>query len=41
MAITNNRLTKEQYEENFTDIHPPFENKTAAHGGSQSLFVLL
>lgn len=29
MAITNNRLTKEQYEANFVDIHPPFENKTA------------
>src|SRR5687767_6265488 len=30
MAITNNRLTKEQYEQNFADIHPPFENKSAA-----------
>jgi glutamate synthase (NADPH/NADH) small chain len=30
MAIINNRLTKEQYEENFGDIRPPFENKTAA-----------
>jgi dihydropyrimidine dehydrogenase (NAD+) subunit PreT len=30
MAITNNRLTTEQYEQNFADIHPPFENKTAA-----------
>ncbi len=30
MAITNNRLTTEQYEQNFSDIHPPFENKTAA-----------
>jgi dihydropyrimidine dehydrogenase (NAD+) subunit PreT len=30
MAIQNNRLTKEQYEENFADIRPPFENKTAA-----------
>ena len=30
MAITNNRLTAEQYEQNFADIHPPFENKTAA-----------
>jgi dihydropyrimidine dehydrogenase (NAD+) subunit PreT len=30
MAITNNRLTQEQYEQNFSDIHPPFENKTAA-----------
>lgn len=30
MAITNNRLTTEQYEENFADIRPPFENKTAA-----------
>lgn len=30
MAIQNNRLSREQYEENFTDIRPPFENKTAA-----------
>src|SRR5688572_11200837 len=30
MAIENNRLTNEQYEENFSDIRPPFENKTAA-----------
>lgn len=30
MAIINNRLTSEQYEQNFSDIHPPFENKTAA-----------
>ncbi len=30
MAITNNRLTQEQYEENFANIRPPFENKTAA-----------
>ena len=30
MAITNNKLSKEQYEENFADIRPPFENKTAA-----------
>lgn len=30
MAIINNRLSKEQYEQNFSDIHPPFENKTAA-----------
>jgi len=30
MAITNNRLTTEQYEKNFSDIRPPFENKTAA-----------
>ena len=30
MAIKNNRLTSEQYNSNFTDIHPPFENKTAA-----------
>lgn len=30
MAIQNNRLSKEQYEKNFSDIHPPFENKTAA-----------
>ena len=30
MSIINNRLTTEQYEQNFSDIHPPFENKTAA-----------
>jgi glutamate synthase (NADPH/NADH) small chain len=28
--ITNNRLTSEQYKANFSDIHPPFENRTAA-----------
>ena len=28
--IQNNRLTKEQYEENFTDIHPPFETADAS-----------
>lgn len=28
--ILNNRLSKDQYESNFSDIHPPFENKTAA-----------
>lgn len=30
MAITNNRLTAQQYAENFSDIHPPFENQSAA-----------
>jgi len=30
MAITNNKLTNDQYSQNFSDIHPPFENKTAA-----------
>jgi dihydropyrimidine dehydrogenase (NAD+) subunit PreT len=30
MSITNNRLTAEQYEENFSDIHPPFETQSAA-----------
>jgi dihydropyrimidine dehydrogenase (NAD+) subunit PreT len=30
MSILNNRLTQEQYEANFSDIHPPFENKTGA-----------
>ena len=30
MAITNNRLTETQYAENFSDIHPPFENIEAA-----------
>ena len=28
--IQHNRLTKEQYEQNFSDIHPPFETKDAA-----------
>lgn len=30
MAIGPNKLTGQQYEKNFADIHPPFENKTAA-----------
>ncbi|GAB3913582.1 NAD(P)-dependent oxidoreductase [Larkinella knui] len=30
MAIVNNRLTAEQYEQNFSDIHPPFESREAA-----------
>jgi dihydropyrimidine dehydrogenase (NAD+) subunit PreT len=30
MGIQNNRLSTEQYQQNFSDIHPPFENKTAA-----------
>ncbi len=30
MSIINNRLSKEQYEKNFADIHPAFENKDAA-----------
>jgi dihydropyrimidine dehydrogenase (NAD+) subunit PreT len=30
MAITNNRLTTEQYQQNFSDIHPPFETADAA-----------
>ena len=28
--IQNNRLSKEEYAENFNDIHPPFETKDAA-----------
>jgi dihydropyrimidine dehydrogenase (NAD+) subunit PreT len=28
--IKNNRLNQEEYQENFADIRPPFENKTAA-----------
>lgn len=28
--IKNNRLSGEQYAENFSDIHPPYENSTAA-----------
>ena len=30
MAIVNNRLPENEYAENFSDIHPPFENKEAA-----------
>lgn len=30
MSITNNKLSPDQYEKNFSDIHPPFENKEAA-----------
>jgi dihydropyrimidine dehydrogenase (NAD+) subunit PreT len=30
MAIKSNRLSSDQYEQNFADIRPPFENKTAA-----------
>jgi glutamate synthase (NADPH/NADH) small chain len=30
MSIESNRLTKDKYEENFADIHPPFETKDAA-----------
>lgn len=30
MAILNNRLSAKEYEENFSDIHPPFEIKEAA-----------
>ena len=30
MAILNNRLSKEEYQQNFVDIHPPFESKDAA-----------
>jgi dihydropyrimidine dehydrogenase (NAD+) subunit PreT len=30
MAITNNRLTEKEYEQNFSDIHPPFETHAAA-----------
>lgn len=30
MAIKNNRLTAEQYEQNFSDIHPPFDTREAA-----------
>lgn len=30
MAILNNRLSAQQYAENFSDIHPPFETKDAA-----------
>jgi dihydropyrimidine dehydrogenase (NAD+) subunit PreT len=30
MSILNNRLTNEQYEQNFSDIHPPFDSREAA-----------
>src|SRR5688572_3816492 len=30
MGITNNRLTADQYQENFSDIHPPFATKESA-----------
>ncbi len=30
MAISDNRLSQEEYQSNFQDIHPPFENYTAA-----------
>lgn len=30
MSIAANRLTAEQYEKNFSDIHPPFETQDAA-----------
>ena len=30
MSIKNNRLTTEQYKQNFSDIHPPFESQDAA-----------
>ena len=30
MSIINNRLSPEQYEQNFSDIHPPFDKKEAA-----------
>jgi dihydropyrimidine dehydrogenase (NAD+) subunit PreT len=30
MSLVNNRLTAEQFGENFSDIHPPFETRDAA-----------
>lgn len=30
MSIKNNRLTSEQYEQNFSDIHPPFDSRESA-----------
>jgi dihydropyrimidine dehydrogenase (NAD+) subunit PreT len=30
MAIKSNRLTAEQYEQNFSDIHPPFDSRESA-----------
>ena len=42
MAISFNRLTEKQYEENFSDIHPPFENKEAALvEANRCIFVMM
>ena len=30
MAIQNNRLTEDQYQQNFSDLHPPFDSESAA-----------
>ncbi|GAB4094208.1 NAD(P)-dependent oxidoreductase [Flaviaesturariibacter terrae] len=30
MSLTNNRLTAAEYEVNFADVHPPYENRDAA-----------
>lgn len=30
MSISSNKLTEKQYAENFSEIHPPFDNKDAA-----------
>src|SRR6188768_4461531 len=30
MTIASNRLSAEQYEQNFSDVHPPFETEDAA-----------
>ena len=30
MPIKSNRLTAEQYEQNFSDIHPPFDSRESA-----------
>src|SRR5437868_14930473 len=30
MPIKNNRLSEEEYQQNFSDIHPPFDTKEAA-----------
>lgn len=30
MSIINNRLSEEQYRENFSDVHPPFETREGA-----------
>jgi hypothetical protein len=34
MAIQNNRLTQQQYDENFADIRPPFERPPVPQGGN-------
>jgi hypothetical protein len=41
MAIQNNRLTEEQYEQNFADIRPPFERPPVPPRGNLDLEFIL